>query len=692
MYPVNPVTGEVDFANNVWAQIEPDGSMIYDDGTRYNYAPVNYFQRPDETYTLGAFANYEVSEAVKPFVEVMYMRNRTVAQIAESGTFFAEQYLLDYNNPLVPANVNSFIQQGFVDNYDSSITDPYDPANITQYVAFIGKRNVEGGGRQDQLTHDSFRIAVGSEGYINDNWSYETSYMFGSTTSSTAYINDFFAPNIGPAIGALDSSGNPLPCTASTCLDYPVWTPIGQPGAITSEQANALQGTAVMTGITSTAIANAFVAGEIDFTLPTANSPIQAVVGIEHRQEKFERVADSVFSEAQLLGQGGATVSIAGGYSTLDVFGEFIVPLVEDAAFAEMLDLELGFRASDYNIFGRNNIWKAAINWVPLDGYKVRASFNKAIRVPNIGELFAPQSTGLWGGTDPCAGATPVYSQAECANTGVTASQYGNISQSPASQYNGIFGGSPELQPEEAETFTFGIVGNPFDNFDFTIDYWTIDIDEVIGTVGAQTIVEQCAETGNAIFCDAINRGPSGSLWLGSDNFVRSVNVNLATQTTSGVDISMNYRQEIWDGMLNVGLIGTKMVDKDTNSGLGDPTVRCVEFVDQDCFATPEWRHVLNATYSVDDWSVGARWRYMGKVYNRESVDLIAPEINAFNYIDVNASYVVTEGVVARFGINNLADKEPPLVGNALSTNANTVAGFYDTLGRYLFLNVTATF
>jgi iron complex outermembrane receptor protein len=671
-YPI--VNGATDYSKEQFWTLNPSSQFIPSVGNIYNYAPINHFMRPDERYTLGAFANYEISEYVRPYLEVSFMNDRTVAQIAESGTFYAEEYNLDINNPLFSDAQRAQFRSAFGND-------------IKNVAAYIGKRNVEGGPRQSDLEHTSFRIVTGTEGIINDTWSYDLSFQQGVTTSGVAYLNDFFAPRIAQALGAAGAD----PCTGS-CIPYQVFKYQG----ITSAQAANLTGTAVMKGVASETILNGFVSGELGFNLPSHSMPVAAVLGLEHRQNKFERTADEVFAKGLLLGQGGQTTSIEGGYTVKEVFGELSIPLVEDVGIFQDVTLGLGGRYSDYSTSGGEPTYKAELDWTPVDDWKIRASYNRAVRAPNVGELFAPQTNGLWGGTDGCSGATPKYSAAQCALTGVTAAQYGKISASPAGQYNGVFGGNPDLKPEVADTMSFGIVGQPLDNLNFSVDYWDIQLDEVIGNVSAQLTVDQCALTGAAAFCGNIKRAPTGSLWLGNAGFVQATNINLASRHWRGIDVSSNYEQEVFGGKLTVKMIGSINLKKEYESlpGNDSATYDCSGNVSIDCFAQPKWRHTLSASYTTGEWwSATAKWRYYGQVDYEGTVDQLIPNgIGAQSYLDLVGAFDLNDHVSFLAGVNNVMDKEPPMVGLTLSTNANTVSGYYDTLGRYLHASVTVRF
>ena len=364
---------------------------------------------------------------------------------------------------------------------------------------------------------------------------------------------------------------------------------------------------------------------------------------------------------------------------------------------AQDITLELAYRYSEYNTSGGTSTYKAGLNWQIVDEVKVRASYNRAARAANVGELFAAQSIGLWSGNDPCSGAAPTLTAAQCANTGVTAAQYGTINASPASQYNGFFGGNPDLTPEVADTYTIGILANPMDGFRFGVDYWDIKITDVITTMPPELAVTQCGLTGAAAFCDLVSRAANGSLWLGQSGFVTATNVNLAGRHWKGIDVTADYqRDDVFGGTVDVNFIGTRMIMKEFDPTPEDPTAKydCNGTITTQCFPAPKWRHTMKVSFSSDSfWTVSAKWRYYGAVNNPDSDnDSLNDGIGGQSYFDLKASFDITENVGLLMGVNNIMDKEPPMIGGSLSTNANTIAGYYDTLGRYFHASVTTKF
>jgi len=665
IYPY--VDGALDYdAGNFFGNVNSSGGLTPWDGTnRYNYAPINHFLRPLTQWSAGAFVDYKINDHFTPYLEMMVSSSQTRAQIAESGTFFVEAYILGLED----------LPEAFAADLGEAIPG-YDTFGI-----YVGKRNVEGGPRSNNFSNDGFRTVVGSKGDINDQWSYDVSYLYAQTRQTSTYINDFFAPNITAVLNQ-DACDN-------GCPGYSVFTPNG----VTPEQANSLTGTGMLSSQSTTEVITGFVTGEL-FELPTASSPIQVVVGYEWRGEDFNRTSDTVFAEGQLLGQGGPTPSLGGGFTVSEFFGEVNIPLVDG------LVADLAYRYSDYSTVGGQDTYRFGLDWQPIELARIRAGFNRAVRAPNVAELFSVNNLGLWAGADPCAGATPEYSLEQCARTGVTAAQYGSIVASPADQYNQVTGGNVNLDVEEADTITIGLVLTPTDNLTVSFDYWSIEIENTIATVGAENIVRQCATNGS--LCSSITRGPTGNLWQGEIPRVFNGLQNIGTNEWEGVDVAGSWFMDAMGGTFDVKLAGTYMLTKEVEILPGE-AFDCVGLISSRCYPSPEWRHTLTASYDSNEWwAVTARWRYFDGVdydgalisKRSEGADAITQGnvSSAESYLDLNATFRFLGDSELLVGINNVLDEEPPLVGGTLASNANSIAGFYDTLGQYLFAQATFRF
>jgi outer membrane receptor protein involved in Fe transport len=330
-----------------------------------------------------------------------------------------------------------------------------------------------------------------------------------------------------------------------------------------------------------------------------------------------------------------------------------------------------------------------------VDWLRLRAGYNRAVRAPNVEELYQPQQLSIANAVDYCEGPQPAYTFDQCARTGVTAEQYGHIPELPESDLlwlalQALYGGNPDLDPEEADTITAGLVVEPMDSMRLSIDYWDIRIERVIEGMDTNVILDQCALDGQ--LCDLVHRGANGTLWLGKDAYLIGIYWNLGEQHSKGIDVAWDWSPgDRW----RFNLIGTYYLKQETTAIPNDPETRwdCVGVADDYyCWAsTPEWRHLATATFDPGGaWAVTGRWRYYGAISYEDETDQIAGEnLKAQNYLDLSATLRFMGTHSLTLGVNNVLDREPPLLGNWQSTNGNTVAGFYDTLGRFLFVDVT---
>jgi len=402
--------------------------------------------------------------------------------------------------------------------------------------------------------------------------------------------------------------------------------------------------------------------------------------------------------------------------------------------FVDELTLEASYRYSDYETNGQTgsnsfstDTYRVGAEWAPIEGVRLRGSYNRAIRAPNVVELFSAQAIALFTGDDPCAGDTPAFTLAQCQNTGVTAGQYGNITPNTAEQYNQFLGGNPELDPETADTWTAGVVLSPggfLSGFTASVDFFDIKVEDLISTVGAQLVLNQCGLTGDAFFCSQVRRVPgTGSLWLGAagtpttggSGFVTNTNVNIGGLHTRGIDAALDYRMDLGEGSLGFNLVGTWLESYKTDPGVtttgaGGETVTeydCKGLFGQTCgVPAPEWRHKLRITYTAPSvWTASVNWRYIGKVKDEVTSSnpflsgTVLPahdRIKAQNYFDVALSADVTENATVRVGVNNVLDNDPPIFGTqaqfSIFANGNTYPQVYDALGRYVFVGASFSF
>ena len=718
--------------------------------TPYNFAPLNYFQRPDDRYTAGLFADYEISEGIKPYLEFMFMDDRTVAQIAPSGDF-GNTTSINCDNPLLSAQ-----QRGIVCDTENllvsplpgdaftvvgnvaaenaarvarNIGEPLLPVTAFNFANPLGgatynrgffqllRRNVEGGPRRDDLQHTSFRGVLGVKGDIGKGWSYDAFYQYGRTNFAETYTNDFSVARITKALDVVDNPAiagiqpvcrSTLDGSDANCVPWDIFA-TGQvnPAALAYLQTPGLQ-----RGINVEQVANVFVQGqlgEMGFQTPWSNEGVQLGIGAEYRKSSLDFFADAAFSTGDLAGQGAPTLSVSGAYSVKEAFAEVRIPLVHEGFFHD-LTIEAAYRYSDYKVGARSfstDTYKIQGEFAPIRDIRFRGGYNRAVRAPTIQDFFSPQRVALDGSTDPCAGHAILASEAGCRAQGLNVGQ--NVAANPANQYNGLIGGNPNLLPEVADTWTAGVVVQPsfLPGFSASVDWFDIQIDKAIQGIGADAIVAQCTATANPVFCGLVHRDASGSLWRSSNGYIIDLTQNIGGASTRGLDITANYSRAIGDiGRVTFGFVGTYLDQLITNDGVSTP-YDCVGYHGATCGTpNPEWRHQARIGFDAKN-GLGAtlRWRYFGSVAQDTSssnpslkgttqpANLKIPSVS---YFDLALNAKIGDHYKFTLGANNLLDKSPPITSGAACPagpcNGNTWAQVYDAVGRYIYVGVTLDF
>ena len=702
------------------------GNQFIPGTTPFNFNPYNYFQRPDERYTLGGFAEYEISETFKPYLEAMFMDDHTDAVIAPSGNFFATT-TVNCDNPLLSAQQHALICQeaNLVDADGVPGPDVFtDPLGNTfnRAVVYTARRNVEGGGRQDDVEHLSFRTVVGVRGDLDRGLAYNASGVFGKTVLSQIYRNDFSIIRLGRAMDVVTDPDTGLPVCRTVltgedpnCVPWNIFTE----GGVTQEALDYLQTPGLSRGNVqqkSAGIDFTVLGGEYGLQLPWSDRGISANVGGQYIKHSLLFETDTAFSTGDLAGQGGPTIGVSGDFDVRELFGEVELPIVSNS-FIEEFTVRAGYRKSWYHVQDNRfstDTYKIEAELAPIRDVRLRGSYNRAVRAPNVIELFSAQFIGLGGTVDPCAGATPTATLAQCQLTGVTAAQYGSIVANPANQYNSRFSGNPDLLPETADSYTFGIVLQPrfIPGLAVTADYFNIKLEDAIGIIGFDTIINQCIATGDPFFCSRINRAPgSGSLFIGFEGFIDDPNFNTGGLHTKGLDLQASYARQIGRmGNLNASFVGTYLQDLDVTPTAFAPDVKydCASFFGAQCGTpNPKWRHKFRLGFTLPNGiGLSGQWRYFSSVENdalSEDETLSGAsnrpannKLNARSFYDLALQARITDRYNFRIGSNNIFDTDPPVGGQEVVPagfgNGNTFPQVYDSLGRYIFAGFTVDF
>jgi iron complex outermembrane receptor protein len=681
---------------------------------QYNFGPVNFHQRPDERFTGGVFANFKVSEKADVYGEFMFMDDRSVAQIAPSGAFLgAATFSVNCDNPYWSADMRQRI-----------CTDQGIPSTGFGQV-LLGRRNTEGGGRQDDIGHESFRMVLGLRGELSETLSYDGYIMHGETKRNSTYLNDFSTRRTALALNARDDGTGNIVCLVNAdtdpanddanCVPWNVWAI----GGVTPEALGYLQTPGFQRATARTEIAHFDVTADLSGSvkLPTTETGLVFNVGAEYRDERTDFTVDEAFRTGDLSGQGGATLPVHGRFDVSELFAEARLPLVEGKTGIQTLSIEAGYRFSDYSTGFSTDTYKAGLDYAPVDSLRFRGSYQRAVRAPNVGELFSSQSVALDGTEDPCAGTAPAATLAQCQLTGMTAAQYGSVPENPAGQYNGLLGGNPLLDPETSDTLSFGVIFRPeVGDLSIAVDWFDIKVEDTISsTVGgnADTFITNCIN-GFTEFCSLVNRDEFGSLWLSATNaYIVDTSLNLGTLRTRGVDLQASYTLNFAEHRLGFNLVGTKLIEYSNAPLPGFPNYDCTGYYGGTCgIPAPEWRHSFRTNWRTP-WNgldVAATWRYFGKADSERlspnpqlsgdvNANGISNGVPAYSYIDLTAAMTFAEKFTVRVGANNLMDKTPPIIPSggvndcpSGPCNGNTWSQVYDAMGRQIFATVTIDF
>jgi len=701
----------------------------------FNFNTYEYLQREDKRYQGGFVAHEDLNDYIKPYAEFSFMDDKTTAQIAPSGLFVASNpqsgangnYFINCSNPLLSTQQRNIICTPAQIAADIALPGS-DSANVE-----IGRRNIEGGGRQTEYEHTNFRFVGGLTGDIAPGWTYDAYGTYYYVTAFAANLNYLNYASIANALQVTTKNGQPVCISGGSCVPYNIFAT----GGVTAQQLNYLYTPGTSDGNNTESVAHVDATGDLGkygITSPFAKDGVAVNIGSEYRKESVTFSPDGAELSGLLAGFSGASVPTNASYDVGEAFIEARTPLAQDLPGAYDLTTDMGYRWSNYNTAGVTNTYKFEVQYAPIHDARMRFSFDRAVRAPNLIELYNAPSIGQETsvGLDPCAptlsGSTVVAataSLASCEHTGVTPAQYGNggttntITQCVAGQCSQVIEGNSQLKPEVATTWSLGFTVTPsaLPNFNASIDYFHIHLEGVVGAIPYGVILNGCLANGNPIYCSQIIRSPSGSITgasVAGGGYILQKEFNLGTSIVSGIDLLMNYKWEIpgsW-GHLVYAFNGTWMQHNTTTPYPGADSFDCAGLFGATCnngSVNPTWRHIMRIGWETP-WHAlfSVQWRFIGPTSfdNNSTNPLLAnleegaydpynARIPGYSYIDLAAIWHVNQHLELRAGVNNVLDKDPPVLPEAdISGSGGAANSFptYDLLGREIFVAFTAKF
>lgn len=694
----------------------PAGTQIGPDGfNRQNYRTLAV---PVERYLMAMRGHYDLTDSIRLVAEGTYAKTKASREIEAfaldvsniypvSGRMPIETLLggVTYVNPLVPAAILAAAK----DTDGDGLRD----------IGFA-RRLGEVGTRSASTTRDFYRFVLGLEGDLADGrFHWDFSYNYGQTTESQTSNGQVNVLNFANALAAVrdvdDVNGNgsrtDAICASATaraqgCVPINIFGA----GAITPEAlayVNAQQ--SYKTDI-SQQVVTANISGEL-FDLPAG--PLGVAIGAEYRREKSSEDNDALTNAG--LNAGNALPDTSGSFTVKEVYGEVNIPLLADQPFFHRLSLRAAGRLSDYSTVGTVYSYSFGAEWAPVEDVRFRGTYARAVRAPNIGELYSgPSQTFPSGLQDPCDGIGLTGGGAvgdRCrTNAGVLANIRANgaftLTQADLQGISGFDSGNTNLSEEKSDSYTLGVVVSPkslgAENLVLSVDYYNISIKDAIVAPPRQFILNQCYQEGVQDFCDLITRRAftTGSNSAGSIEYVNAPQVNGGKLKVAGIDTVLSYATSLE----RVGLPGSLTARLSYTHVLTGYSVP-VPGAPRDPFAgeigTSKDRFTATLGYKVDKFRFNLTGTYIGKAYEDDQflalyeLDPHAISIPAQFYMDMQASWSPAKAFEFYVGVDNMFDKKAPNILSGTPSNVTgsaTAADVYDIFGRRFYTGVRFKF
>ncbi|MCC5996108.1 MAG: TonB-dependent receptor [Oceanicaulis sp.] len=730
-------TGSFGFAGGCWV-VNEDGSVRpYRDGLiagSFNQFggdgiedvfDLTHLIPQTERVTANLNARYDITANTRAFFEF-----KASQSVTQRGTPLNTFYDLLYgapDNPFLPQELQGLAQQ------TGGLFITRDPTDLGPNV--------------NQYTRDTYRVVAGLQGDLDNGWSWEVAANFGQFTNTSKFRNTVLLDRFFAAIDVVaDANGNPVcrsdldptavpPTTIfgipdfdpgfftftpgdGQCRPANIW---GGPNAISQDAVDFITTTTIDELRLEQTVLSGFLTGDFGnwFTLPAG--PVSFATGIEYRRESSRLHRDDVslgilpagspFGEGTMISDVSDNGSLgfnassqffnsSGNFDVTDVFVELSVPILAGLPLAEELTIDGAYRYADYSTVGGAETWKLGMIWTPVEDISFRGTVSQAIRAPNIDELFRPDNPAFFRPIDPCDAAElanapdPALRTANCQAGGAGLPGLPAGFTDPLSaRFPGVAGGNPNLSEEKADTITLGLVFTPrvLPGFNFTLDYWNVEIEDGIGFVTSQQIVDGCYDSTdfpNSAFCGLFERETdAGSPQFGGFRFLRQSFVNFASIQARGYDFAANYSFSWRDMDFRMGVSGTRQERLNFFNNPLDPTDVTHRLEE---LRRPVWAGNANFGVTRNDLSLGWNTQYVGRqALGGVEVDTIdtlfgdagwAPEMFIHNF---NAAYRLNDSVRFYGGVNNVFDEFPYVTERAWPAGPR---------GRFFFFGVEASF
>lgn len=680
----------------------------------FNTGALNYLQLPLERWNVYSSARYKVNDSLEFYGNALFNQYTADQELAATPASSSTGFRVPSTNPFIGSELRKLLDSRA--NKDSSFQ--------------LSKRFTDLGGRHASYDYNVYQLTGGIRGQVpQSSWTYDIYGSFGRVSANETQTGNVSRSAVQTLLDdRWGGAGNGV--DAGTVLCEGGFNPFGL--AAISDDCLSYIG---RTSRTATTVEQNVIEGTLQgkaFDLPAGE--VRVAMGVQYRENSYRFDSDPSLEKMNPktphLGADGrpdggeiggveiagfnATPSVNGSVNSIDLFGEALVPLLSNLPFIQQLDMTLGYRYSDYSSIGGTQAYRADLDWTIVDGLRLRGGYNRAVRAPSVGELYSPLGVNFMAigeaektGGDPCdsrgsfmKGPNKDQVKQLCIAQGVANPDNFVF---PDSQVAGLEGGNPNLSEETADTWSFGVVYQPrfesalLSNMSFAIDYYSIEIEDVISSISAADMLKGCFNGAgenptydpNNNYCQMFKRNPlSGAIYDATSNLA-----NLGVLKTAGVDAQFDWRFDLMDlgapdwGTLNFNAVVSWLAERE-DSVVADGAFTDRKGTISDDFGNtfPEWKSLASVDWAKGPFSATARWRRVGEmtIYGSDE------KLDATHYFDLMGSWALNDTVSLRAGVNNVGDQQPRVWNPGVQ--ANTDPSTYDVLGRRYFVGLTARF
>ncbi len=637
----------------------------------------NFFARGEFEFNRHALVSFEGKYSR---LETFMYTSPTFDVVWDSDTFIAP------DNAFIPADL-------------AAILAVEDPISIFEGFApgfYLNRIHADLGLRGEEHERETQRYVLGLEGDLTDQWSYHSALIWGRMENDATSLNNRNDVKFANAVDAVDLGGGQIGCRdaaarADGCLPLNLFGyGLSDPAAV----AYIMEPDSTWDEELTQTVLTAYVRGPL-VELPAGN--LDAAFGIEYRKEESKVSYSDVIKSGETFFN--ALADTDADYDVKEAFAEVSVPVMRGLPWAEDVIVDAAWRYSDYDTIGSTNTYKLGVDWVVLEDVRLRATKSRAVRAPNIGELFDPLQQNFFFVDDPCSDSQipnapdPALRQTNCLALGKPAGGYESSNDNVT--IGGLSGGNENLSEEEAETLTYGVVLTPrwVPNLTITVDYWDIDLDDAISGISAQTILEKCVDAPSIdnIYCPLITR--DADFDLNPTEGIVQQQLNISRLVAKGIDWDVGYMWDLGEtfggnmGALDFHVFGTNLKRLDAYPFSNEPDVKDD---DRGELGDPVNQFNGSVEYRRNALTLSYRFQWLDEmllVANDDREDLETPRTTdpvAYHHLQARYSFedVLGGSIEVYGGVNNLFNTEP----EQYLTGIGAGSGIYDVFARTYYL------